>query len=388
MSMQLFNDHNVYILGAGFSAHRGLPLISQFMRRMRDAHEYLVANHRHEEASAIETVLQFRLRSAAAAYRVQLDLENIEQLFSLASIAGDRYSEAIRTAIAATIDYSELTRPAPTSSIRIDYEGQLELTLPALWQQKSSAPNPPRTVLDILAPFYQVATQALLGLLGKSTGTARNTFIPFNYDLLVEKALSELGHEFSYGFAAEQQIQLLNPQTTLRHQPTALVRLLKLHGSMNWAVRAESTAVTIGADYGALRAASLIPELVPPTWRKSFTPALQSVWAGAVDAIREATRLIVVGFSAPPADLHFKYLLAAGLQDNVSIRDIVFFDPAEQAIRDRAQALFADLQRQPTVEIFDRALENLISNGTGRGSLADYGRGFSPQVQSVHNPQP
>ena len=31
------NDHNVYILGAGFSAQAGLPLITDFMNRMRDA---------------------------------------------------------------------------------------------------------------------------------------------------------------------------------------------------------------------------------------------------------------------------------------------------------------------------------------------------------------
>ena len=32
-----YNDQNVYILGAGFSAEAGLPLIKDFMNRMRDA---------------------------------------------------------------------------------------------------------------------------------------------------------------------------------------------------------------------------------------------------------------------------------------------------------------------------------------------------------------
>jgi len=32
------NDHNVYILGAGFSAGAGLPVIKNFLLRLRDSH--------------------------------------------------------------------------------------------------------------------------------------------------------------------------------------------------------------------------------------------------------------------------------------------------------------------------------------------------------------
>ena len=31
------SDHNVYIFGAGFAAEAGLPVIKDFMNRMRDA---------------------------------------------------------------------------------------------------------------------------------------------------------------------------------------------------------------------------------------------------------------------------------------------------------------------------------------------------------------
>ena len=36
-----YNDRNVYIFGAGFSAEAGLPLIKDFMNRMRDAAVWL-----------------------------------------------------------------------------------------------------------------------------------------------------------------------------------------------------------------------------------------------------------------------------------------------------------------------------------------------------------
>ena len=85
MSIPLQNDHNVYILGAGFSHDAGLPLISDFLLRMRDSHEWLQKQNRTTEARSVEAVLNFRLDAASAAYWVNLDLENIEELFSLAS---------------------------------------------------------------------------------------------------------------------------------------------------------------------------------------------------------------------------------------------------------------------------------------------------------------
>ena len=33
----IYNDRNVYILGAGFSADAGMPLVAGFMNTMRDA---------------------------------------------------------------------------------------------------------------------------------------------------------------------------------------------------------------------------------------------------------------------------------------------------------------------------------------------------------------
>ena len=35
------NNHNVYILGAGFSANAGLPMINGFLTRMREVHSWL-----------------------------------------------------------------------------------------------------------------------------------------------------------------------------------------------------------------------------------------------------------------------------------------------------------------------------------------------------------
>lgn len=40
-SPKVHNDHNVYILGAGFSVEAGYPVIKDFMNQMRDAAAWL-----------------------------------------------------------------------------------------------------------------------------------------------------------------------------------------------------------------------------------------------------------------------------------------------------------------------------------------------------------
>ena len=62
--------------------------------------------------------------------------------------------------------------------------------------------------------------------------------------------------------------------------------------------------------------------LLPPTWQKVFRPQLSEIWDMAVRELRDATRIIILGYSMPPSDIHFKYLLAAGLEANNSIRQI------------------------------------------------------------------
>ena len=59
-------------------------------------------------------MLEFRLRAAAAAHRVPLNVENVEELFSLASASGDEeLANAMPLAIAATLDYARQTaKPA------------------------------------------------------------------------------------------------------------------------------------------------------------------------------------------------------------------------------------------------------------------------------------
>jgi hypothetical protein len=122
--VNLKNDHNVYILGAGFSCEANLPVLKDFLQNLRDSHEWLLSGGRKSEADAVETVLKFRLKATSAAYYVALDLENIEELFSLASAVEGNMEIVIRKAIAATIDCIRKTRTLPPEDLFVKSNGQ------------------------------------------------------------------------------------------------------------------------------------------------------------------------------------------------------------------------------------------------------------------------
>ena len=79
------NNNNVYILGAGFGVDAGLPTVSDFLNQMRNSIDWLLRDKRDTELNAVDSVLKFRHHASAAGYRINLDLDNIEDFFSLAT---------------------------------------------------------------------------------------------------------------------------------------------------------------------------------------------------------------------------------------------------------------------------------------------------------------
>jgi len=367
---QLNNNHNVYILGAGFSVDRGLPSIQNFMLSMRDAHEWLKKNHRDHEAEAIEAVLDFRLSAASAAYRVKLDLENIEELFSLASASSRALANKIRLAIAATLDYKLHTSEEP----KIRFQSNENLNLPFSWGKTNSHDVRPLSPYDIECPAYEFYLKSLIGNWDEINNFHTNSIITFNYDLLVEQALSNLSIPFDYGIKSSV--------------PENHVELLKLHGSINWAAKNSTSNYVISNSYEELRQSNQIPQLVPPTWRKIFTGPLRQIWDKSLNSLEKATRIFVIGFSIPSTDNHFKYLMAAGLQNNISLREIIFINPDKSGIESRARSLFGDAtvvgqvsNTNPIVKIIGCNFSNFLSSD--KHSLSSYGRSMPRAIQNI-----
>ncbi len=101
--------------------------------------------------------------------------------------------------------------------------------------------------------------------------------------------------------------------------------------------------------------------IVPPTWRKDFWGPLIDVWRKAIVALRTATRIVFLGFSFPDTDSHIKYLLAAGLQENISLQNIYCANPDVLVKKSFFRLLKRDLERQNVAEFLQIYTSNLLN---------------------------
>jgi hypothetical protein len=194
---------------------------------------------------------------------MNLDLDNIEHLFSLAAAkSGSATAEDIRLAIAATLDFTAQTGAQPIARLRISEAEGWPCT--SLWRTAAT-----RWVVgsdgafdDVESSVYDCYAALLSGLAAGQANMEANTVITFNYDLLLEESLSRLAVPFAYNVSGPD-VEFDSTAEAQDGRADAF-RILKLHGSLNWAETGSGSVVVYG-DYQRVRAAMLRPLLVPPT---------------------------------------------------------------------------------------------------------------------------
>ena len=296
----------VFILGAGASAHAGAPLMSDFLDRAgalyRSGEEAFGAAYRR----AYELVEKGRAALQMAHSKASLDISDFEEVFDafeMAALVGrlgeltpeevERLPTAMRELIEATIE----------DGVRLAVnDGQRQAS----------------------APYLQFA-EMLRKVYERDGGWP--TVVTFNYDLLLDYALYASSTPYSY---------------CLEGQPGPSLKLLKLHGSLNWfrcrkceALGSRSlhhllarTFPAPGSEFWRLKfsaktvQSSKCPKcqgrelelmLVPPTWSKGqFQKALRPVWTACATALSTAETIVVCGYSFRTSDSFFRHLYAVG----------------------------------------------------------------------------
>jgi hypothetical protein len=314
---------------------------------MRDAAIWCEASGRSDEADAIHDVLRFRLDAAAAAYRVPIDLENIEELFSLASAADQKITRSVKRSIAATLAFSAANSPEPYLTFGIHDSTATDF-------RKVSKVNGSDLSSHRINLYDALAIRAL-----RCGSPAQSSIITFNYDGLVERSIKNIGGRYHHGFRDGFEVEGGVPYDNNG------VAVLKLHGRTNWAYH-KPKKFTVFSDYESVRGSGLLPEIVPP-WNKAIAKRLGEVWSAAIDRLSTATKIVVIGFSLPETDMHFKYLLAAGMQRNFSLRRVTFVDPS-RSIPDRVSRVLAQREIAMNRVVFaSKKAEDLV------GRSGEYG---------------
>ena len=359
---QPIRGKTVYIFGAGASVHAGAPLLNNFLsvsQGLFQGTEHLTYIESFKKLFEWITELK---RSTAS---VTINYSNLEEIFSLASMTGE-----INTG-----EWEDL------------YEHLLNVifeTLDKTIAFKLIESNAYNKIYGDAVTYKFV--EGLIKRNKKRMELCReNTFekdsvITFNYDLLLDLAF---------------RFQGIGADYCLDAAPGEGYKLLKLHGSMNWAIHkncAEKSGIHVASlddllsrrstsggvqrlgAFDSMRKApcercnnsGLTPVFVPPTWTKSPSLAgLSNVWSSAAKEIESAEQIVVVGYSLPPTDTFFQYLLALGLRNNTGLSRVIIVNPDTSAeYRKRFQNIFSQrIKVQSMSEAFGSAItfENFVN---------------------------
>ena len=156
-------------------------------------------------------------------------------------------------------------------------------------------------------------------------GSQSLTLISFNYDTIAEQALDKAGLTYSYG--PDRSIRFVDRRRRMRlRRSEADVRILKLHGSVNWGICQRCDDTTDRSSIiNALESSYvppprqrccfckrdfLLPGIVPPVASKgaSLGP-FADLWDRARASLRRCREVMIIGYSLPPTDTQARSLL-------------------------------------------------------------------------------
>lgn len=220
------------------------------------------------------------------------------------------------------------------------------------------------TTTDSLTGASRYGIGGLLRVLWQRPGYHNLTFITFNQDLVIEKALEAASRTKAYAdIPWDLGTAYLLPfeetvYRTRNSQPFALdgrpgTAILKLHGSLNWAYPVRSGSDPMNAiraprqglrclndarvGGGALMLSGskryktrvhMVPFIVPPIYEKGHKhfENLRPLWSGARRAIENADELFVFGYSFPSADVLASCMVRGAFHRNSSLDEVHVID--------------------------------------------------------------
>lgn len=293
----------VYLLGAGFSAPLGLPIIGNFFETARSLLET-----RPDEFGHFRDVLGLVSRYAQVLHLYSADFFNIEEVLSLAEMEwrlsgrGDvaLIADFVRDVVAAstpTFDAIETgiqPPPVPDVEERSKLKRHYADFAFNLLSLCVTQPDPNAPEIAPLTFSVSRAPQASYGI------------VSFNYDTVLERCAATLPAE------SQHVLGFQNPEHGYDLWKPGKPVLAKLHGCI---------------ERGGI---------IAPTWSKALPIGIERQWRAAMELLEQATQIRVIGYSLPDGDAYARYLLKAAAVSPPTLKhfDIVCLDPYGAA-RDR-----------------------------------------------------
>jgi len=351
------NDKNVYLLGAGFSKEIGLPLQDDFLLV---AKEVFFKNSRLFKH--FEKVFEYQDKLTKMKKYLNYPLLNLEQLFNL--IEMDIFYSSNDDVISIKKNFIRLI-----CDVLID-----KTPCPFHYNEKGNI-----TIHERFKRYYEFI-RLLIKDDKKNLKVHYDTIISLNYDLVIEGAAcvynwirSQASKRWKDDFitlntlfgktniVVEQVSQyftknrsdLYFPTYNLFSEDKNSIKLIKLHGSINWKTLSNNKTF-----------------IVPPTWNKSDSE-IKRLWDKAYKELISAKRIIVIGYSFPETDIYVKSLLALALNENRILQNIYFINP-DSDITKKYYFSLLDKYFEKYCDYKEWKYSEFINSSDGRKFIKDY----------------
>lgn len=306
----------VYLLGAGFSAPLGLPVMKNFISKSRD----MTSNDKSGKYSYFENIFEKIKDVSYLKSFINSDLFNIEEILSILEMGffvGDKtinikdfkkYIKDVISFYTPSIDFNPKNLMISNwndfvfgRDHKLNFYG---LFICYLFQ------------LRIEKTIKIVSTENILKfetkqIIRNGNLVRKYDIVTLNYDEMIENFIKLINK--TYTDTSELKLGTTND---FNDDSSNNIKYAKLHGSIS-------------------------TEIMLPTWSKNISPSLAINWELAYNILRKANEIRIIGYSLPASDNYIKYLLANAFKDSENLKniDVITLDPDGET-RERYRNLF------------------------------------------------
>jgi hypothetical protein len=333
-------DKVVYIIGAGFSAPLGIPVMGNFLFKSKDLYFDDLKKYSH-----FNQVFEIINKLSVTKNYYDCDLFNIEEILSI--IEMNEFLEGNKLKVD-FINYIKDVVSFYTPKIE-----PIATNLPGNWEDFLFGRNQNTALYG-----YFVASLMGLSFERKESNKivtnrsydfvagmaqdrqAKYSVLSLNYDMVLENMASAIKEQYHSDCKIEFEKSSYDSSWDSTH-------LAKLHGCLS------------------------NDEIVPPTWAKGTHESIVPIWKNAFKLLNDANHIRFIGYSLPVADSYIKYLLKAAVIDAPHLKslDVICMDN-DGSTKSRYDNFF---------EFNNYRFQN--------GSVTDYLQGLKDQVNSNRNRQ-
>lgn len=315
----------VYILGAGFSKDAGAPLQNKIIEEIFNKKNHLNSHH----FDRFEEFLTNQLCFSAE----QHNSVNLEDIFT-----------PLDKCLAENISFRGLSLQE-ISDVRDAVFYLISKTLDIILAGDRKGDG----YIDVFAKYLFECSKRRMGRFRDSDPVS---VISTNWDILLDNAIHSTIRDSDcpnkavvdyccYISSYDKDDKTIRPGLEVLGEGGFNVKLIKLHGSLNWLQCQRCMRLYVGFDrkiamqqfegnvscrhcdnnfIGGGGRHGLKANLIMPTYMKNLgNPQYKIIWQNAGVEISEADKLVFIGYSLPAADFEMRQLLSRMVRDNAQI---------------------------------------------------------------------